>query len=99
MSINFSQIYEGWKNNLFPAKDMKDYIKQVGDERMAICEGCDLISIKHTTVRPDVHCTECGCTLAAKTKCLSCACPLNKWKAVIASGDEEEQLKKEVHGK
>lgn len=99
MSINFSQIYEGWKNNLFPAKDMKDYIKQVGDERMAICEGCDLISTKHTTVRPDVHCTECGCTLAAKTKCLSCACPLNKWKAVIASGDEEEQLKKEVHGK
>lgn len=99
MQINFSQIYEGWKNNLFPAKDMKAYIKQVGEERMSICEACDLISTKHDTVRPDVHCTDCGCTLAAKTKCLSCECPLEKWKAVISSRDEEEALKKEIHGK
>jgi len=99
MKINFSQIYEGWKNNLFPAADMKEHIIQVGKERMSICEECEFISTKHESVRPDVHCTNCGCTLAAKTKCLSCACPLDKWKAVIASGDEEEQLKKEVHGK
>jgi hypothetical protein len=99
MKINFSQIYEGWKNNLFPAADMKEYIKQVGKERMSICEECEFISTKHESVRPDVHCTECGCTLAAKTKCLSCACPLNKWKAVVSSQEEEEQLKKEVHGK
>lgn len=99
MKINFSQIYEGWKNNLFPAADMKEHIKQVGKERMAICEECEFISTKHESVRPDVHCIECGCTLAAKTKCLSCACPLNKWKAVVSSQEEEEQLKKEVHGK
>jgi hypothetical protein len=99
MKINFSQIYEGWKNNLFPAADMKEYIKQVGKERMSICEECEFISTKHESVRPDVHCTECGCTLAAKTKCLSCACPLNKWKAVVSSQEEEEQLKKEVNGK
>jgi hypothetical protein len=99
MKINFSQIYEGWKNNLFPAKDMKEYIKLVGNERMAICEECEFISTKHETVRPDVHCTNCGCTLAAKTKCLSCACPLNKWVAVVATQEEEQALKKEVHGK
>ena len=85
MKINFPQIYEGWKNNLFPAKDMREWIKQVGKERMAICEDCALISTKHKTIRLDVHCTECGCTLAAKTKCLSCACPLQKWDVVMNS--------------
>jgi len=99
MNINFSQVYEGWKNNLFPAKEMRSYIKQIGSERMAICEDCEFISTKHTTVRPDVHCTDCGCTLAAKTKCLSCECPLKKWEAVVTSQEEEEKLKKELHGK
>lgn len=99
MKINFSQIYEGWKNNLFPAENMKAYIKEVGDERMAICEECEFISTKHQTIRPDVHCTNCGCMLAAKTKCLSCACPLNKWVEVMSSREEEDALKKEVHGK
>jgi hypothetical protein len=28
MKINFSQIYEGWKNNLFPANDMKERIRE-----------------------------------------------------------------------
>ena len=99
MKINFSQIYEGWKNNLFPAENMRAYIKEVSDERMAVCEECALISTKHSTIRPDVHCTDCGCPLAAKTKCLSCACPLNKWGVVIDSREEEEELKKEIHGK
>ena len=99
MKINFSQIYEGWKNNLFPAADMRDYIEEVSKERMSICEGCEFISTKHKSVRPDVHCTDCGCMLAAKTKCLSCACPKDKWLAVIASREEEEQLKTNIHGK
>jgi hypothetical protein len=29
MKINFSQIYEGWKNNLFPADDMKERIREI----------------------------------------------------------------------
>ncbi len=99
MKISFSQIYEGWKNNLFPAKEMRKYIKEVSEERMAICEDCALISTKHKTIIPDVHCTDCGCTLAAKTKCLSCQCPLEKWKAVMSDREEEEALKKEVYGK
>jgi hypothetical protein len=99
MKINFAQIYEGWKNNLFPAKEMTEKINAVSAERMAICEACDLISTKHKTIRPDVHCTDCGCMLSAKTKCLSCACPLNKWEAVISSKEEEDALKREIHGK
>jgi len=99
MKINFSQIYEGWKNNLFPAKELRSYIKDVSNERMSICEDCALISTKHKTKRPDVHCTDCGCTLSAKTKCLSCECPLKKWEAVMSSREEEESLKKEIYGK
>ena len=99
MKINFSQMYEGWKNNLFPAKELRSYIKDVSNERMSICEDCALIYTKHKTVRPDVHCTDCGCTLAAKTKCLSCECPLKKWEAVMSSREEEESLKKEIYGK
>jgi len=49
-------------------------------------------------VRPDAHCTNCGCTLSAKTKCLSCSCPLNKWEAVLTD-DEEEQFKTQMYGK
>ena len=99
MKINFSQIYEGWKNNLFPAKALRTYIKDVSEERMSVCEDCALISTKHKTKRPDVHCTDCGCTLSAKTKCLSCECPLKKWEAVMSSREEEESLKKEIYGK
>ena len=36
MKINFSQMYEGWKNNLFPANDMKTAIKDMHRERMVI---------------------------------------------------------------
>ena len=94
MKINFSQMYEGWKNNLFPANDMKTAIKDMHRERMVICEQCEWISTKHKTIRPDVHCTDCVCTLSAKTKCLSCSCPLNKWLAVVEEdvADELKQL-------
>lgn len=97
MSINFSQILEGWRNNLFPKEDMKAHIDALHAERMAICEGCEFISTKHKSHRPDVHCTQCGCTLAAKTKCLSCSCPLNKWMNVVESHDDDAAIKKDIN--
>ena len=78
------QIIEGWGNHLMPRKELELVIEQTSQERMEICNNCEHISTKHKTLRPDVHCTNCGCTLSAKTKCLSCNCPLNKWKAVIS---------------
>ena len=96
--INFSQIYEGWRNNLIPPSNLKDLIKATSEERINICLNCPHHSKFHKTVRPDDHCTNCGCTLAAKTKCLSCSCPLNKWVA-IATGEEEEQIKNIINGK
>lgn len=79
---------------------MKEEIERVSKERMKICEGCSYHSEvrkrtgRFKTVRPDVHCTNCGCTLSAKTRCLSCTCPVNKWGA-IATEEQQEELHNE----
>lgn len=88
--MSLTQIYEGWKNNLFPEEKLKEQIEQVSTERMAICDSCQFHSKNYKTIRPDAHCTNCGCTLSAKTKCLSCACPLNKWSSVMTREQEDE---------
>jgi hypothetical protein len=77
--MSLGQIYEGWKNHLLPEERKKAFIEHVSNSRMAICNECEHVSTKHKTIRPDVHCIECGCTLSAKTKCLTCECPLKKW--------------------
>jgi hypothetical protein len=77
--MSLGQIIEGWKNHLLPEERTKAFIEHVSNQRMDICNACEHVSTKHNTIRPDVHCIECGCTLAAKTKCLTCECPLKKW--------------------
>jgi hypothetical protein len=97
----FSQIYEGWRNNLLPPKKLKEEINRISNERISICKQCEHHSANkknYKTIRVDAHCTECGCTLSAKTKCLSCSCPLNFWEAV-ATLEQEEQMKKDDNGK
>lgn len=88
MKIN--QVIEGWRNNMFPPKRIKTLIAETSAERMAICEACKHHSKNYKNVRPDAHCIKCGCTLSAKTKCLSCACPLDKWVALVTTTQEEE---------
>jgi hypothetical protein len=79
MSIN--QIFEGWKNHLLPEERKKAFIEHISNERLNICNQCEFHSKNHSSARPDAHCTNCGCTLAAKTKCLTCDCPIQKWAA------------------
>jgi hypothetical protein len=90
--MNFEEILEGWKNHLFPPEKMKEYILEVSKERMEICTPCIFNSKnrKHSKLRLDEHCTICGCTLSAKTKCLSCCCPKEYWMCVITEQQEEE---------
>ena len=96
--INFSQIYEGWRNKLVPKKEMKKLIQNVSKERLSICNGCFFHSKNHKTpLRLDNHCTDCGCNLEAKTACLSCSCPQDEWTSVIANPEEEDQLKKDIY--
>lgn len=77
--MSVKQIIEGWRNHVLPAKHTKEYLDLVSKARLSICEQCEHHSKNHNTMRPDAHCTHCGCTLAAKTKCLSCKCPIDKW--------------------
>ena len=95
--INFSQIYEGWRNKLVPPADMKNTIQQVSQDRLEICANCPKHSKHHNVpLRFDDHCVQCGCNLDAKTACLSCGCPENKWLPVIENADEEQKLKREI---
>jgi hypothetical protein len=71
---------------------LKEKINDIGDERISICNDCVHHSDNkpnHKSNRPDKHCTLCGCTLSAKTKCLSCSCPIDKWSQVITKKEEE----------
>lgn len=92
--MSLSQIYLGWRNNLFPPAKIKELLQTTSAERLNICEDCPFHSRYHKTpLRPDAHCTDCGCTLSAKTKCLSCTCPQNMWKALMTLAEEQEMLK------
>jgi hypothetical protein len=71
---------------------------------MEICRKCEFNSknipnYKNLT-RPDEHCIRCMCTLAAKTKCMSCECPLpgeeKKWEALV-SAKEESDINEEIN--
>jgi hypothetical protein len=88
--MKLTQIYEGWKNHLLPEKKLKKLIDKVSVSRIEVCNNCEFHSKNHNTVRVDAHCTNCGCTLSAKTKCLSCKCPIEKWDAVMTKEQEEE---------
>jgi len=82
--MSLGQIFEGWKNHLLPEERQKAFIEHVSNERLAICNACEEHSSNkkdYKTMRIDAHCAECGCTLSAKTKCLTCECPFKKWVA------------------
>lgn len=96
MKIDVSKIYEGWRNKLIPPSRLKQTIKRVSEDRLKICSVCEhhsenaKLNRGYKSARPDAHCTDCGCTLSAKTACLSCECPLKKWRAVLTNEQEEE---------
>lgn len=91
MKFEVDKIWEGWRNHLFPPEHLKKLILSVSRSRRRICDSCEYNSKFHKTIRPDIHCTICGCTLSAKTKCLSAECPLvpPKWKAILTEEQEE----------
>lgn len=96
MQINFKGILEGAYNSIF----IKASVEKVANIRMNICRGCPQNSENmkklngYKTFRPDFHCTACGCDLHVKTRCLSCECPLGKWKAEVTQEEAQEIEKK-----
>ena len=80
-----NKIVEGWRNSVIPPEELREVISVTQAERLAICRACPLNSKNRPPgIRFDEYCVQCGCTLSAKTACLSCKCPLPepKWEAV-----------------
>jgi hypothetical protein len=79
------EIYDGWKNLIIPEEKLKPHIEKVAKARLNICNTCEFDSLKDESLklRFDRHCTNCGCTLAAKTRSLTSSCPIDKWKAEV----------------
>lgn len=98
MKIDFKGLLEGAWNSVF----VKENIEKIAEERLEICKGCSHNSDhakkfnNYKTIRPDFHCTLCGCDLHMKTRCLSCECPIKKWLVQVSEGDDaliNEKLK------
>ena len=93
--MSLKQIFEGWKNHLAPSEYLKEKVQEVSDERLIICRQCPFNSNNakaagtYKSFRRDEHCTDCGCPLISKTKCLSCHCPQDKWGAEITPEEEK----------
>ena len=69
-------VAEGWKNVLLK----KPEVETVAQARLLICRQCEKNSLNNPpSLRPDEHCTDCGCPLISKTRCMHCECPLKKW--------------------
>lgn len=101
--MNWNQIFEGWRNKIIPPARLKLKIEETAMLRTDICRKCPYDSLndeKSNPLRWDEHCTQCGCTISAKTRCLSCRCPLAapKWDAVITK-EQEEEIKEINNGK
>jgi len=94
LSKSIKEIAEGWRNTIIPPEELKTLIALTSKYRLERCNLCSHHSKFHNTpLRPDDHCTECGCTLEPKTKCLSCKCPLDlpQWRAVEVKTKEDEK--------
>lgn len=89
---NKFKILEGIKNTILK----KDHIEKIAQERMSLCESCDLIDrTGEKCMIPGTQpcCGECGCKLKFKTRSLSSSCPhplQPKWEAVLTQTEEDK---------
>lgn len=63
------EIYEGWKNYIFPNKQIEELAKK----RINLCVSCDQFRVDTK------RCGSCGCFMPAKVRSELSKCPLKKW--------------------
>ena len=91
---NLDQIAEGLSNNVFK----KEHVEAVATDRFQVCVSCSLFdAFGKDCLAPGTQpcCSDCGCSLAFKTRSLASACPKGKWKELMSDQDEKalfEQL-------
>lgn len=88
--IDIKGIIHGAYNSIF----VKKWVEAVSNERMEVCKECPMFSENrklqgYETSRPDNHCTDCGCNLHMKTRCMDCECPQKKWLKVMEDAEWE----------
>ena len=89
-----SQILEGIKNRIFK----QEHIEAEAAYRYAICKTCNLIDyIGKSCLAPGTQpcCSDCGCSLAFKTRSLSSECPKGLWDSLV-SEEQEEIINKQI---
>lgn len=84
MDKKYKAIVSGFKNFVFPNKEMEELAIQ----RATICAVCPFaVETKLKQLLPDdtikeidgLKCSECGCVLSAKVRQMFDSCPKNKW--------------------
>ena len=94
---NIEHIYEGIKNNIFK----RDHIEAAAALRWNHCKVCKHLDTEgDSCLVPETQpcCSECGCSLGIKMRCLSTECPIGRWPALMTE-EAEEALKKSIDEK
>ena len=62
------EIYEGWKNVIFPTPE----IKALAEKRIAVCVDCEHLNVLNV-------CGKCCCPHVGKAHSPNSRCPMNLW--------------------
>lgn len=97
--------WKGLAQGIYNSVAGKQWIKDLATYRMdSHCLPCEHHSENakrlsgYSSVRPDAHCTKCGCNLEWKTHQLSSSCPLNKWQAQVTEAEAALITQQLTHG-
>lgn len=88
---NRGLILEGIKNNIFRTA----HVENIAFYRNEICNMCEFNDKKGSScVMPGSQpcCSECGCSLALKTRSLSSSCPKGFWNSELTESEEQSLL-------
>lgn len=92
MKVDWKGLAQGMYNSVAGKK----WIKDLAAHRMnTFCSPCEFNSKNakelsdYQTIRPDDHCTRCGCNLEWKTHQLSSSCPAGLWNAAVTRQEAE----------
>ena len=89
------KIAEGIKNNIFKTH----HVENIAFFRNEICKSCAYLDTQGTDCAvPGTQpcCSECGCSLAFKTRSLSSSCPKGFWLAEVTE-EEEDKIKQQIN--
>lgn len=80
------EIIDGWMHLAFK----NDAVEKIATARLNICNTCEYNSRRKNSLRPDVHCMKCGCTLASKVRSMESECPIGKWPSIKQNNEKQE---------